>query len=96
MKGKFHGVLSLHGVDEEIYKRKFVTDMCRKNFPINSFFLKRSCMFLKDFIEVADTHTCLRKFIGDCAKLNDKKLNNNNFAFLPLFELLMDQGFRQV
>ena len=36
LKVYLHGFLSVQEVDEKIYKRILVTDMCRQNFPIIS------------------------------------------------------------
>ena len=56
-KGKFHGVLSLQGVDEEIYKKEYLLQKYVGKTFLSTVFYKWSCMFFEDFIEVPDTHT---------------------------------------
>ena len=93
--------MSLGGVDENIFKIIFVTDMCRQNFPINNFLInKRGCMFFENFLEVADTHTQvfspIPRILSKIRGLHKIKKNKTISAFLPLFDSLMAQGFRQV
>ena len=49
-------------------------------------------MFFEDFLEVADTHTNVCANSYDTAQIYGFKKN----AFLPLFNSLIAQGFRQV
>ena len=68
-----------------MYKIILVKDMCRQNFPINSVLLKKSCMFLKDFLVVAQMFAPIPMI-----------LRKKKSAFLLLFYLLRAQESWQV
>ena len=72
MKCILYGVLSLQGVGENFCKITF----------LSTAFYKRSCIFVEDFLEVAQVFA--------------PKKTKKKSAFLRLVDLLRAQGFRKV